>query len=83
MTCMLKCENLDIFGTLLQFQGEKTNNVLRKIIFSHCCNVHCFPKMKYKRKRATILSSVVLMSDLVAVFSKESLVFQKESPVQE
>lgn len=70
MTCMLKCENLEISGALLHFQ-EKTNNVLRRMIFLHCCNVHCFPKIKSKRKWDTIFSSVVLLSDLVAVSSKQ------------
>lgn len=41
------------------------------MLFLHCWNVHCFPKIKSKRKRVTMLSSVVLLSDLMAASSKQ------------
>lgn len=53
------------------FSGKKTNNLLRRMLFLHCWNVHCFPKIKSKRKRVTMLSSVVLLSDLMAASSKQ------------
>lgn len=59
------------FWYTFAFSGKKINNGLRRIIFLPFCNVYCFPKIKSKRTRATTVSSVVFLSDLVAVSSKE------------
>lgn len=42
------------------------------MIFLHCYNVHCFPKIKSKRKPGPVSSPAVLLSDVIVMFAERS-----------